>query len=532
MRDRVVVAAPFTTSMVDVASLAVQTQIDAGNLDAAIKSAADLIERVSSPDRARVLVLSARALRVQGDILNCLRVAADAANLAQTHGDIDSEIEAYLEAGHVLQSADDSARAISYYESAERLVEQTDSDGLAARVLQGFGISAAKLDRYDEAVAYLERSAATLQTLGETHDWFSARVSLLCAHSQAAESAKVDPAERQEKFRSLLGRWEALAIEAEHAGAPVISMLARNNYARALRFAGDFTAALNSQAALRARAEDLKRRPSLAIIELEMGLSLAALNRHKDALRAFKRALDYFAGGSKYGERETYVGISETHEALGDFAASLAALKKVRQIDASIDDQKAHSAITKRELAASLQMASARWERLAKEDTLTGLANRRAFEQWMSAAMARVNLAYPISIMMVDIDHFKAVNDTYGHAVGDLALKNIGELMQHNCRYGDLPARFGGEEFILALPHTDEPIGVDVAERLRAAVERFDWGSIQPGLRITISIGVAAFKGIANDVADTTKLLLEEADRQLYLAKAAGRNRVCSGLST
>ncbi len=128
---------------------------------------------------------------------------------------------------------------------------------------------------------------------------------------------------------------------------------------------------------------------------------------------------------------------------------------------------------------------------------------------------------------MIDVDHFKQVNDKFGHITGDTVLRTPAELIRQNCRYADLPARFGSEELILAMPQTELSVGKVVAQRLNIAVAKYDWHTIQAGLAVTISVGVATPAEIALDgISNATNALLEAADRRLYQAKKLGRNQV------
>lgn len=172
------------------------------------------------------------------------------------------------------------------------------------------------------------------------------------------------------------------------------------------------------------------------------------------------------------------------------------------------------------------QIAKARRLRLlAMTDPLTGLANRRHTDYRGSEAfkMARLT-AQPFCVLAIDIDHFKAVNDTHGHAVGDTVLQRVGRECQRTLRKLDLMGRIGGEEFTGLLPETAEPAARQVAERLRAGVESLDLDDVALGLRVTISIGVAQMREADPDFAG----VLARADAAMYRAKQGGRNRVVS----
>ena len=206
---------------------------------------------------------------------------------------------------------------------------------------------------------------------------------------------------------------------------------------------------------------------------------------------------------------------------MGNHREALAALRRVRAIEAETDKEAAHRSAAQRELRIELARLTSQWHRLASTDPLTGLANRRALDQWLRDAKPRVEQGEALVILLHDMDHFKSINDGFGHGVGDVVLKQVATLLQANCRPGDLAVRYGGEEFLLALVGVESRGAVDIAERLRSSVERHDWQSIVSKLRVTVSIGVAA----ASEATDHAALLTL-ADRRLYAAKHGGRNRV------
>jgi diguanylate cyclase (GGDEF)-like protein/PAS domain S-box-containing protein len=175
-------------------------------------------------------------------------------------------------------------------------------------------------------------------------------------------------------------------------------------------------------------------------------------------------------------------------------------------------------------LLRDLQVQRAALEQLSREDPLTGLCNRREFERRLSEEIQRSErLGAPLAVAMLDIDHFKTVNDRFGHGVGDVVLQQIAALIRTRIRAVDILARYGGEEFALIMPGTSGVGAVELCERIRKAFHDFSWSMIHGALvmPVTISIGVATW-GHGLDA----RRLLDEADRNLYVAKHAGRDRV------
>jgi diguanylate cyclase (GGDEF)-like protein len=175
-------------------------------------------------------------------------------------------------------------------------------------------------------------------------------------------------------------------------------------------------------------------------------------------------------------------------------------------------------------LSHALQMS--RMKDLADLDQLTGLYNRRYFDYILKLENKRHQRdKQPLGLLFLDIDHFKRLNDTYGHQAGDLALQELGRLLSSCLRETDTAARFGGEEFVLLLPNTNTEQAAILADRLRQEVSRLRIPYQDFELSFTVSIGVSSLTP-EPDLA--RQLLLEQADQALYLAKAKGRNLVCS----
>ncbi len=152
-------------------------------------------------------------------------------------------------------------------------------------------------------------------------------------------------------------------------------------------------------------------------------------------------------------------------------------------------------------------------------DALTGLGNRREFDRsWPKMLRDAEQDLKPLAVAMLDLDHFKQVNDRFGHAAGDRVLVRLGALLRTHTRQADLLLRMGGDEFLLAMPEADTPHAMEVCERLRLQVAQYPWAEVAPGLQVTLSLGLATLPEQASGQ------LLQAADAALYQAKASGRN--------
>jgi two-component system cell cycle response regulator len=209
----------------------------------------------------------------------------------------------------------------------------------------------------------------------------------------------------------------------------------------------------------------------------------------------------------------------------------------MRALDMGVNDYLLRP-VDKQELLARVNTQIKRWRyteqlrsnvkqsiEMAVTDPLTGLFNRRFMERQLGAlAVNAANRGKPLSVLIMDVDYFKAVNDTHGHDVGDRVLQELASRIRESVRNLDLPCRTGGEEFVVILPDTDRHIAMRVAERLRKFVgtRPFHAGAKAGPLTVTVSIGVASFEG----PTDTMESLLKRGDEALYQAKRDGRNRV------
>ena len=160
----------------------------------------------------------------------------------------------------------------------------------------------------------------------------------------------------------------------------------------------------------------------------------------------------------------------------------------------------------------------------ANVDGLTGVKNRRFLRGYLDEAVGAAQAGEALSVVMADIDHFKKINDSLGHTVGDTVLKAVADVMSRTLREGDLVARYGGEEFSLVLRGAEARVAAEVAERVRLAVEETEVNTEGRTISVTVSLGVAQYRAADGSAHG----LLQRADAALYQAKGAGRNRVAS----
>ncbi len=165
-----------------------------------------------------------------------------------------------------------------------------------------------------------------------------------------------------------------------------------------------------------------------------------------------------------------------------------------------------------------------RLERMATEDSLTGLHNRRYIDERIEEELQWYDRRGRVfSVAVADIDHFKDVNDAFGHKAGDEVLRRLARILVPNVRAVDIVARYGGEEFVFLFPETTRPVAHEISEKLRGIVEEHDWGDIAGDLSLTMSFGVAE-----STEASDVHAIIDRADLRLYHAKRLGRNRVVS----
>lgn len=259
-----------------------------------------------------------------------------------------------------------------------------------------------------------------------------------------------------------------------------------------------------------------------ALITLTVGLSLSLwLGRQiTGPLRALADITEKMAGGDLSAQIE----IPSTDE-IGQLGIAFNQMAtSIQKREGELRDFAADLERTVDERTEELRRQNKRLERISIEDHLTGIYNRRYFFDLAEKEVERAKrYGNPLSVVILDADHFKKMNDTYGHLIGDQILVNLAKLCSENIRGQDILARYGGEEFVILMPEANQEAAQNSAERLRKIVAKTSMITGGLDVMITISLGVASWE---NGSALDFNALLARADRALYQSKETGRNRV------
>ena len=252
----------------------------------------------------------------------------------------------------------------------------------------------------------------------------------------------------------------------------------------------------------------------------------AQLGERAEGIGLLKGALATFeALGSRDECARVLRMLSQAYEIAGNLTEALRCLREAGAIEQALrseDTERRARALAARRRIEQASVEAERYKRLALEDSLTGLANRRSLDDRLGLLLREAqSRGSVITVALADVDHFKGINDRFSHAVGDEVLRSVGEILRSHCRLGDVAGRYGGEEFMLVFRSLDIRAAAEICERVRRAVESWDWASIHPQLRVTLSMGLASSSSFVE-----TQGLLDAADHWLYEAKHHGRNQV------
>ena len=427
--------------------------------------------------------------------------------------------------GNAYGHAEDYVHSVLYHEQCLAASRSNGQTRLEALCLSNLSIGYSGLNRLPDAI---DAGKAALE-LARIQQNPQKQCYALMSIGRACEKG-------QEHDESITWFTNAVALAGE-SGSRRDECEAKNALGSALLSAGRIAEALPVFTQAEETAADLKltqfRAQALAglsQVSENLGDMAAALNYHKECY-ALEKTLS-----SEAADKRTKTLMMQMEVEKVQKEAQLHQLKNVElaALNAALEDanQTLHAQAQALQEQAELLEAQSEelraqadeLQRQATEDGLTGLANRRHLESRLAARFTDSRrTGAPLSIAMADVDHFKSINDRFGHQVGDEVLMSVGLLLRHACRETDLAARYGGEEFVLVLPGTETGQAHAACERVRQAVENYAWHTIHPELAVTVSMGVSD-----DPNAPSHERLLGLADARLYEAKHAGRNRVVS----
>ncbi|GGC86458.1 tetratricopeptide repeat-containing diguanylate cyclase [Undibacterium terreum] len=432
----------------------------------------------------------------------------------------------------------DTNSALEYCEKAIALLRQIDDQQRYPHVLITLGVVFLFTHQFERGIEIFRDAAALCQSIADKgglarsmNNWADSLVSLYEELREAGKAAEVGMLDDAINFA------RQSLVYAHESGMVRIQLMANETLAHALEERGEYSQALQQLESSLHELSGLGFTKEELDIKVRIGALLIRMDKIPEAINSLVEARDVALRLGNYPHLSDLLKMmSSAQESCKDFAAALTVYKEFHAVTLKSRDQRAQISAqifaAKMDLERVQQEAEAHKSRVNQledfnrtlrvqvhEDMLTGLPNRRALEDQMEQRLT--GRTTNITFAMADIDFFKQVNDTHSHLVGDDVLRHVGALIRSCLRSGDMAARIGGEEFALVLDRTKEARSVEACNRIRKAIENYDWGVIAPGLRVTMSFGVTHIQ-----TGDDLKGMMTRADSALYRAKRNGRNRV------
>jgi len=482
----------------------------------------------------------------RGNPEDSVRAVYRSLSLYEQLGDRHGQARALSLVGVQLATIGSSASALEHLERAIDLAAQLQDPDTDFRVWNNLSVIYERMEDHAKAIAALQTALPKAQALGNAHMIKHAESALVvnqiyqCMRAPTAESAEAQREALESAVQGAAwhleqcrqGGFHVMATTTAQGLADGYLALGRTAEAQAVLADG-----LSRVLSTGQKGEETEFELKLGVVECKAGLHEKGMTRLAQALRLAEEL------SRRDLQTRCHKALSEAHQDNGDFGPALEHYQRYHQIQIGIlranasahvqvmsikldiERTRLESEILRLHTAElertnrNLQVTAEQLSREALEDPLTGLGNRRYFEQRVSELRASGEAA--VTIAIGDIDHFKRVNDDFSHAIGDDVLREVGAMFRRCFRPQDVVARFGGEEFVVAIVGSTEEQAARAAERLRASIEGHDWQSLRAGLAVTISLGLARLSS-GGDI----DAAVERADAALYAAKRAGRNRI------
>ncbi len=469
--------------------------------------------------------------------------------IRQELGDAEGAATSLNNLGNVYNSFGEYATALNNYLESLRMYESVESAIGISRALNNIGYIYIRLEDWDKALDHLQRALQLKQQIGDRQN-----EGLVLIHLGNVHECRGDYANALEFYSRGLKITQDVGDRQNEAAA-------LNDIGNVYQELRDFHKAVSyyGQSLTIAQEVGIKYYEVKALINL--GATLIKLNQIDEAVTHLRKSLaiseEINSNDLVYKAHQT---LSNAFELKRDFAQALqhhkafhnsreqvfsedsankiktvviqseiersqreAEIYRLKNVELARAYEELHKAgEQKSELVEKLRQQADTLDRQTKEDSLTGLFNRRYLDGELALEFSRARrFDRQLSVVMADVDYFKKINDRFSHQVGDEVIKRVGRILHDSCRMIDVAARYGGEEFVLLLVETPAMRAAVLCEKIRIAVESYDWTELHPALKVSISMGVSDILAVANPEG-----MLAAADAKLYEAKRGGRNRV------
>lgn len=460
--------------------------------------------------------------------------AAQAAQLYRMVGDGPGEAGALGTQCHAASVLGRNEEAVEAGLLAVALCERVGDPARLAMARLNLGIALCQARSYDRAHEVLELAAQAGAEAQPPMSPFQARIAQACTEANRAvterfETGRLPPADRMAAIVAECDRLVAAGDDRPMTAgvAPTLQALRHLVGATLQYWTGAPVGALRALRTARRCRRRTDAADWLASFEDRVRCEIA-LQRGRDAV-ALRHAHRALAVAEQLGHVQSallsHLQIAHVQQCAGRPDLALDQLRRASAVERAVRNEgiDTRSTVVRWQLdmrrseqaCAQLEASAGELRRLSYEDALTGLANRRAFDLRIAEQLRRCEQRLrPIAVALIDIDHFKSVNDRHSHRVGDQVLIAIAGLLAQHVREGDLAARLAGDEFVLVFPELSATQAGRICERLRERVSGFDWGRLAEGLAVTVSVGLAEARP-----GEGAAAVVDRADRAMYLAK-------------
>lgn len=511
--------------------VAASAALDEGRLT----QARDLAEFVLAGARGRDLLVEARALsflahcdRIGSRLRRASEQSRRAAQLFEQIGNVDGEARALTTFAHVTMILGRNAEAVEAALLATRLCEGEPPQPLTVLAYNSLGIAYSWSGDHAKGDAALERAVEIAHRCDPPVSPYQPRMNQIFVEASRRIDERYHTGSLGDLRRLARLVGECRALEQQGSGQSILPGLqsmgytiSNASYALLHAWQGDEAQA---ERCVDAAARSLGgTRSWLDAFVRWSAAELAWSRRDWPAAEQALREMHELAAEVEHEQLacRAQLLLVQVHELQGEFVKAQAGQRalRARERRAVIEELNSRDLhvqwmLGARQSEQRLQQAltlSRQFERWSLEDALTGIANRRHFEQHVAKVLAASERDAAVTLAMIDVDRFKSVNDTHGHRVGDRVLKTLAAVMGSQLRDRDMLARWAGDEFVVLFDGADEAVARQVCERLRGAVASFDWESIAPGLRMSISVGLSQARE-----GEDVETVLQRSDKSMY----------------